>query len=94
MSAATFAGVLSLADWRDSGKVADEFGKQGCVSAGQNGAVAFEREGIALPVRDAAARAFHYGNERAPVPGFHGAFGNDIDLAQGKQSVCIAVSTP
>lgn len=94
MSAATFAGASSLADQRVSGKVADEFGKQGCVSAGQDGAVAFEREGIALPVCDAAARAFHHGNERPPVPWFHGAFGNDVDLAKRKQSVRIAVSTP
>lgn len=94
MSAATFAGVPSLADWRESGKVADDFGKQGCISAGQNGAVALQREEIALPVRDAATCTFHNRHKGTPVPGFHGAFRNDVDLAEGEQSVGIAISAP
>lgn len=94
MSAATSAGAPSLADQRVSGKMAHEFGKQGCISAGQDGAIAFERQRLSLPVCDAASCTFHNRNERAPVPGFHGAFRNDVDLAEGKEAVGIAVSAP
>ena len=94
MPAATSAGALSLADWRDSGKVADDFGKQGCVSAGQNSAIAFKRQRLSLPVRDPAACAFNNRNKRPPVPGLHRAFGNDVDLTKGEKAIGIAVSAP
>ena len=94
MSAATFAGAPSLADQRVSGKMAHEFGKQGCISTGEDGAVTFERQALSLPVRNAASRTFHNRNERAPVPWIHGAFRNDVDLTKGEKAVSVAVSAP
>lgn len=74
--------------------MAHEFGKQGCVSAGQDSAVAFERQSLPLPVRNAASSTFHNRNERTPVPWIHGAFRNDVDLTKRKEAVSVAVSAP
>lgn len=94
MSAATSAGAPSLADQRVSGKMVDKFGKQGCVSAGQDRAIAFEGQALSLPVGNAAPRTFHNRNERPPVPWIHGAFRNDVDLPKGEEAVSVAVSAP
>ena len=64
------------------------------IPTGENISGAFKRESAAGPVRHPASRALNDGYERAPVPWFHRAFRDNVDLTQRKQAIGISVAAP